>query len=100
MKEKHLSPPEMNSHKAFELGELEREIEDLYGFVDYYEQGTKKDNKFIMELLQEAISEQLPGTTNELLELIEKMGWVDKVNNYMDFFRNQIIEKANENWEP
>ena len=95
----HLEPPEMPRQKQADLGYLEIELEGLYGFVDYH-RGNQDNEKEILDLLQEAVREELPNSINEMLAIIQKMGWVDKVDNYVDYRRKEIIETANENWEP
>lgn len=88
--------PTMNEHKASDLATLDFDMRGL-DVVSVIE--CREGLKFAIELVQEAITEQLPDDKEQLLDLVEKMGWSEKVSDYLDYKREEYLDETNENWE-
>lgn len=88
--------PTMNEHKSSALDALESDMQGL-DVISVIE--CREGLKFAIELVQEAITEQLPDDKEQLLDLIKKMEWSEKVSNYLDYKREEYLDDTNEYWD-
>ena len=88
--------PTMNEHKSSALDALESDMQglDVISVIEW-----REGLKFAIELVQEAITEQLPDDKEQLLDLIKKMEWSEKVSNYLDYKREEYLDDTNEYWD-
>ena len=84
------NPPELSAEKERAVEELESQMSWLGGLVE--EIKNRDGEQMAIDLMQEAICEQLPKTSTEMYDLILRMGWKDKAYSYLEYKKEQYIE--------
>ncbi len=83
---------ELTQQEQWQVDSFRDNISSLGGLIDEL-----NDDKYVAELLQEAIMELLPADVDELLVIIKKLGLTGRVSDYCDYLRESLVENFIQN---